>query len=89
MNRVEIIQRVLDERARQIDLPGREYDVSNTPNDWAAIISRYVSEEVRRGQTKPSRKNYEDSLIKAAAIILAALEHCPLMEIKEHFDTTH
>ena len=85
MNREAIIQRILAERERQFSLPGREFDVLFTTNDWLAIIGRYVFEEVQRGAVKPSRENFEDCLVKAAAIIVAALEHCPLMEERKSF----
>lgn len=75
-----IINRIREERARQSDLPGSEWDAKNTPGDWVAIVSHYVSEEVRRNGMVPSREAFEDSLIKAAAVILAALEHTDLMK---------
>jgi hypothetical protein len=85
MNREAIMHRVLGERERQFSLPGREFDVLFTTNDWLAIIGRYVFEEVQRGAVKPSRENFEDCLVKAAAIIVAALEHCPIMEERGNF----
>ena len=85
MKQEEIIQKIKNERSRQFDLPGREFDVNNTPNDWSSIIGFYIFEEIRRSLHKPLRKDFEDSLIKAAAIILATLEHCHIMEINQHF----
>jgi hypothetical protein len=85
MTREVIVQRILAERERQFDLPGREFDVRNTPNDWAAIVGRYLFEETRRGAFKPSRACYEDSLVKAAAVLLAALEHCSMMDEHSEF----
>ena len=87
MTRDEIVQLILTERARQFNLPGREFDVTNSPNDWSAIAGKYLHEETRRGNVKPSRESFEDSLIKATAVILAALEHCPMMEKNEHFSS--
>ena len=78
--RDEIISRIVAERARQYDLPGIEFDTRNHPNDWLAVIGKYCFEEVRRGSDKPTRANFEDSLVKSAAIIVAALEHCDRME---------
>jgi hypothetical protein len=86
MTRADIVQRVLNERVRHFDLPGRELDVGNTPNDWVAIVGRYLFEETRRGAVKPVQEDFEDSLVKAAAVILAALEHCSHMEKNGHFD---
>ena len=79
------LRKMLKERSRQYNLPGIELDVRNTPNDWVAIISRYIAGEARRGLIKPTREDFEDSLIKAGAIILAALEHCDKMDANNHF----
>lgn len=79
MNRAEILNRIEAERARQIDLPGSEMDVRNTPNEWAAIAAHYLTEEVRRGGHTPDRKAFEKSFVKAAAVILAALENADAM----------
>lgn len=81
----EIFKKIIDERSRQFNLPGTEFDVANLPNDWCSIVGHYIFDEIRRGSNKPSREDYENNLIKAAAIILAALEHCPLMETKGFF----
>lgn len=75
----EIDDRVRQERERQFNLPGSEYDVRNSPNDWAAIAMHYLAEEVRRGGRVPDADDYIDSLVKAAAVIRAALEHVPAM----------
>jgi hypothetical protein len=75
----EILQRVREERQRQADLPGSEWDVKNTPGDWVAIVSHYVASEVRRNGVVPETSEFEDNLIKAAAVILAALENVQLM----------
>lgn len=80
------VERMLRERERQYNLPGIELDIRNTPNDWVAIISRYAAGEVRRGGVKPTREDFEDSLIKAGAIILAALEHCDKMDNNNYFE---
>ena len=89
MNREALMRRVLVERERQFDLPGREFDMRNGVNDWVAIIGRYLFEETRRGVVKPNRTNFEDSLVKAAAVLLAALEHCSTMEANEQFASNY
>lgn len=85
MSRPVIAQRVITERERHFELPGREFDMSNSPNDWVAIVGRYLFEETRRGAVKPTRAAFEDSLVKAAAVIVAALEHCSSMELRGDF----
>ncbi len=84
MIRSEILSRIEAERARHIDLSGSEMDVRNTPNEWAAIAAHYLTEEVRRGSNIPDRTSFEDSFIKAAAVILAALEYAPVMQDMGH-----
>lgn len=79
-NRETIIKKIEIERLRQLDLPGHEWDRKNTPSDWIAIASHYISEEVRKSGQGPSSVDFEDSLVKAAAVILAALEHIELMK---------
>ena len=72
-------QRLLDlisnERARQDSLPGSEYDLKHSRNDWIAIGTMYLSRAADRKNIPTSNDDYQDSLIKAAAVILAALEH--------------
>ena len=84
MIRPEILSRIEAERARQIDIAGSEMDVRNTPNEWAAIAAHYLTEEVRRGSYVPDRASFEDAFIKAAAVILAAIEYAPVMQDMGH-----
>jgi hypothetical protein len=85
-SRSDILGKIEEERERQFNLPGSEGDVRNTPNEWVAIASHYLSENVRRGNNAPSRSEFEDSLVKAAAVILAALESVPAMSALGHFE---
>lgn len=80
MTRTEILERVEAERARQLDVPGSENDVKNTPNEWVALAAHYLTADVRRGGNIPNREMYEESLVKAAAVILAALENTDSMQ---------
>lgn len=82
MNQIleDIIEKIRAERERQNDLPGSEWDAQNTPGDWIALISHYVGKEVRKNGVPPLSSEFEDSLIKAAAVILAAIEHKRNME---------
>ena len=77
--RHEIFAEVLAERARQFNLPGVEYDVANTPNDWAAIAASYCLRSVTRMNCLSSAEEYEHDLVQAAAVIVAALEHLDQM----------
>lgn len=77
--RADFLKLVEDERLRQLSLPGSEFDVRNTPNDWIAIAAHYLTDEVRRGGGTPYSVDLERALVKAAAVILAAYEHVELM----------
>jgi hypothetical protein len=83
MNRSDILERIKSERERQLDLPGSELDANNTVNDWIAIAGYYLSQEARRATTIQTRQSdFESELIKAAAVIVAALEHSENMKDK-------
>jgi len=75
-----LLASVRTERQRQADLPGSEWDAKNTPGDWVAIVNHYVSSEVRRNGMVPIAEEFKDNLIKAAAVILAALENLEVMK---------
>ena len=77
--RHEIVERILAAREKQFNLPGSEWDVKNTPNDWIAIAATYLSSSSSRKHTKPLTTDFEEDMIKAAAVILAALENIPSM----------
>lgn len=85
-SRYAIIAKIEAERDRQFNLPGSENDVRNTPNDFVAIACRYLSQEVKRFGNLPYREDFEESLVKAAAVILAALESAPTMQSLGHFE---
>jgi hypothetical protein len=84
--RSELLESIMKERERQVDLPGSEHDDNNTPNDWIAIATYYSSQNTRRATmlTPPSSDEYKDDLTKAAAVILAALEHLDSMKEKKN-----
>jgi hypothetical protein len=79
----EIVEKILAERTRQKELPGSEWDHKNSPGEWVALISHYVCAEVRRNGISPSKEYFQESLIKAAAVILATLEHIDDMYERE------
>jgi hypothetical protein len=77
-----LLERIRHERDRQKTLPGSEFDEKNTVNDWIAIAGHYLNEPAKRKSSAsfnrgamPTQADYQSSLIKAAAVILAALEH--------------
>jgi len=79
MDKDKIIELLSSERERQKSLPGSEYDITNSPNDWITIVTRYLSENCRRKGITPSEEEFTDSFVKAGAIIIAALEHIDFM----------
>jgi len=78
--RADLVKNIVTERERHIDLPGSEFDLNNGPNDWIAIAGRYLTEGAQRKGVTPSSEEFIDNLIKAAAVILAGLEHVDHMK---------
>jgi hypothetical protein len=79
INVEEFLAKALKERERQKGLPGSEWDHKNSPGDWVALITHYISEEVRRNGVSPSKEYFEESLFKSIAVIIAAFEHINIM----------
>lgn len=79
-----ILGKIENERSRQLDVPGSENDVRNTPSEWVAMAAHYLTRDVRRGGFVPDREMFEGNLIKAAAVIIAALENAYTMETLGH-----
>lgn len=78
--REELLNLILQERERQVHLPGSEFDLTNGPNDWVAIATKYLSEESKCKGLVPSKEKFQDKFVKAGAVILAALEYIDHME---------
>ena len=70
-----ILEEISGERDRQYNLPGSEYDQLHTINDWIAIASQYLTRGADRKHTKVDQQEQRESLVKAAAVIVAAIEH--------------
>jgi len=77
--RQQLLEKITQERLRQFDLPGSEFDISRTPNDWLAIAGRYLFSPASTKNIKSTKQDFENDLIKAAAVILAALENSERM----------
>ena len=75
MSTESILSEVRSERERQKQLWGSEYDLKHGPNDWAAIAGSYLNSEVSNKGRLPDNAQWRDAMIKAAAVIIAALEH--------------
>ena len=75
MKTEDVLNQISLERERQKGLWGSEYDLKHGPNDWAAIASFYLNSEVSFKGRFPDADAWKDSLIKAAAVIVAAIEH--------------
>jgi len=81
-----LIKEIVDERNRQYNLPGSEWDMKNSPNDWIAIAGHYLHESSKRKGQNPNLTEWHDSMVKAAAVILAALEHEAIMNDNNQLD---
>jgi len=73
--REKILGEISGERDRQFNLPGSEFDQLHSMNDWIAIAAQYLTRCADRKHTKSDQKEQRESLIKAAAVIVAAVEH--------------
>ncbi len=73
--REKIFNDISLERDRQFNLPGSEFDQLHSMNDWIAIAGQYLTRCADRKHTQSSKEDQTESLIKAAAVIIAALEH--------------
>lgn len=82
--RSDYLKRIELERERHSSLPGSEYDLTKTPNDWIAIINKYLGSAAKTNAITPSREDFEDDFIKAAAVCLAALEYSEKMTENKH-----
>jgi hypothetical protein len=80
--RRDIVDRIIGERERNLMLPGSETDTIKGVNDWLITAIFYLSQARQRGAEQTTQLDYEDELVKAAAIILAALEHADFMSEK-------
>jgi hypothetical protein len=76
----DFLAKIRAERQRHLDLPGSELDSNNSPGDWIAMITHYVSREAMRNGLPSEADAFEEALIKAAAVIAAALEHTEVMK---------
>lgn len=74
-NRDNLLNLIQQERARQESLPGSEFDQKHSQNDWIAIATMYLSRAANRKHTPTSKEEFQENLVKAAAVILAALEY--------------
>ena len=69
------MEEIAHERERQFNLPGSEFDQLHSMNDWIAIAAQYLTRGADRKHTKGDPAEQRMALVKAAAVILAAIEH--------------
>ncbi|AFA44330.1 hypothetical protein DIDNDMLP_00507 [Klebsiella phage KP13-7] len=70
----EIILMLKEERQKQIHSPNTLGDTNKTKNDWTALCAYYLFEGASRPDKHVSFDEFRTSLIKAGAVIIAALE---------------
>ena len=73
--RQKIVDDIVLERQRHLDLPGSEFDARHSRNDWIAIAANYLTESATRRNHKIDPAIYRANLVKSAAVIVAALEY--------------
>lgn len=72
--RNKILEMIVQERERQVDAPDSHLDHKKTKNDWTSKIGYYLFENAALPDKHQSFEEFRRSLIKTAAVILAALE---------------
>lgn len=77
-----ILATVRAERLRQFEIPGTEHDVEKSANDWIATIASNLTEAASRSGLNPTSEEFERSMVKTAAIAVAAIEYIELMKDK-------
>jgi len=71
MSREDIFQEIMKERDYQDTNWGDEFDTANTVNDWISYVNIYMSRAAAMEATLGTQRT---SLLKAAALLVAALE---------------
>ena len=71
MSREDIFAMINDERDRQEQLWGIEFDNAHTMNDWVTYICRYASSSAKMGE---GVEHFKAQILKTATICVAALE---------------
>lgn len=74
ISRDEIVNMILDERKKQVESPTTLSDSMKTKNDWTALAAYYLFESASRPDKHVTFEEFRESLIKASAVLLAALE---------------
>ncbi len=78
------LELVAVERERHFNLRSSETDVRKSPNDWIATICSILGEGVERSGIPLAREDFERTLVKAAAVCVAALDHVDLLAENKH-----
>lgn len=76
----ELLTLIEKERERQLDKFANGSDVLKSTNDWIATIASIIGEGVERSGVPPVEEEFRHAMIKAAAVCVAALQHCPDMK---------
>lgn len=66
----DIVQSIVDERAKQVTQWGEDFDDRNTVNDWVATLTYYVG---KASNCRPDGRAATEFL-KVAAVAIAAIE---------------
>lgn len=72
--RETILEMISQERDSQVNAPDSQMDHQKTKNDWTSKIGYYLFENASKPDHHQSFEEFRRSLIKTAAVILAALE---------------
>lgn len=65
---------IISERDKQAANPNTLSDTQKTKNDWTSLAGYYLFESASRTDKHVTFEEFRESLIKAGAVIIAALE---------------
>lgn len=67
----EIIEKIKQEREKQIEQWGNDFDDTNTAHDWTSYVCHYATE----ASWNPwDEEKFEKNMLKAASVAIAALQ---------------
>lgn len=74
ITRTDIVDMIISERDKQAANPNTLSDTHKTKNDWTSLVGYYLFESASRTDKHVTFEEFRESLIKAGAVIIAALE---------------
>lgn len=85
----DFVEKIIKERQEQSDTITSSYDLKKRPNDWVALLCRYIVDCGEFNSIKPTAAEFERTLIIISAICLAAYEAIDNMIQKDYLNSSN